>query len=137
VAVLGVLILLVFAVIVIATIARGDDPTQIDLGWFILRSNVAGVFLAGALTLLLGVIGLLVLLSGLRRSRRRRADIRDLRDRAAANEAAAERVRALEAERSGASSGATTVSRRRSRSSDRPREPSEADEPFDGAPRDP
>ncbi len=132
--ILGVLILLVFAGIVIATVARGDDPTLIDLDWFVLRSTVAGVFLAGALTLLLALVGVLVLLAGLRRSRRRRADIKDLRDRAAANAAAAERVRALEAERSGASSGASTVSRRRS--PDSRREQSGADESFDSAPRD-
>lgn len=112
-AVLGVLILLVFAVIVVATIARGDEPTQIDLDWFILRSNVAGVFLAGALTLLLGVVGLLVLLSGLRRSRRRRADIKELRGRAAANTAAAEQVRTLEAEKTGKSSTAAADPQRR------------------------
>jgi hypothetical protein len=132
--ILGVLILLVFAGIVIATVARGDDPTLIDLDWFVLRSTVAGVFLAGALTLLLALVGVLVLLAGLRRSRRRRADIKDLRDRAAANAAAAEQVRALEAERSGASSGEHASSRRRA--PDGRREPGGADESFDSAPRD-
>ena len=132
--ILGVLILLVFAGIVIATVARGDDPTLIDLDWFVLRSTVAGVFLAGALTLLLALVGVLVLLAGLRRSRRRRADIKDLRDRAAANAAAAEQVRALEAERSGASSGEHASSRRRA--PDGRREPGGAEESFDSAPRD-
>lgn len=132
--ILGVLILLVFAGIVIATVARGDDPTLIDLDWFVLRSTVAGVFLAGALTLLLALVGVLVLLAGLRRSRRRRADIKDLRDRAAANAAAAEQVRALEAERSGASSGERASSRRRA--PDGRREPGGSDESFDSAPRD-
>jgi len=132
--ILGVLILLVFAGIVIATVARGDDPTLIDLDWFVLRSTVAGVFLAGALTLLLALVGVLVLLAGLRRSRRRRADIKDLRDRAAANAAAAEQVRALEAERSGASSGEHASSRRRA--PDGRREPGGADESLDSAPRD-
>lgn len=132
--ILGVLILLVFAGIVIATVARGDDPTLIDLDWFVLRSTVAGVFLAGALTLLLALVGVLVLLAGLRRSRRRRADIKDLRDRAAANAAAAEQVRALEAERSGASSGEHASSRRRA--PDGRREPGGADESFDSAPQD-
>ncbi|MEJ7773347.1 MAG: hypothetical protein WKF72_00950 [Nocardioidaceae bacterium] len=132
--ILGVLILLVFAGIVIATVARGDDPTLIDLDWFVLRSTVAGVFLAGALTLLLALVGVLVLLAGLRRSRRRRADIKDLRDRAAANAAAAEQVRALEAERSGASSGEHASSRRRA--PDGRREPGGSDESFDPAPRD-
>ena len=132
--ILGVLILLVFAGIVIATVARGDDPTLIDLDWFVLRSTVAGVFLAGALTLLLALVGVLVLLAGLRRSRRRRADIKDLRDRAAANAAAAEQVRALEAERSGASSGEHASSRRRA--PDGRREPGGTDESFDSAPRD-
>jgi hypothetical protein len=132
--ILGVLILLVFAGIVIATVARGDDPTLIDLDWFVLRSTVAGVFLAGALTLLLALVGVLVLLAGLRRSRRRRADIKDLRDRAAANAAAAEQVRALEAERSGASSGEHASSRRRA--PDGRREPGGADESSDSAPRD-
>jgi len=132
--ILGVLILLVFAGIVIATVARGDDPTLIDLDWFVLRSTVAGVFLAGALTLLLALVGVLVLLAGLRRSRRRRADIKDLRDRAAANAAAAEQVRALEAERSGASSGEHASSRRRA--PEGRREPGGADESSYPAPRD-
>ncbi len=84
--ILGLLILLVVAVVVIATLARGDDPTTIDLEWFVLRSNVSGVFIAGATTLLIGVLGVMVLLAGLRHSRRRRAEIKTLRDRASHSE---------------------------------------------------
>ncbi len=137
--IVGVLILLVFAVIVVATVARGNDPTQVDLGWFVIDSDVTGVFVAGGLTSLLGLIGLAVLLAGLRRSRRRRADLKQLRERAAANAAAAERVRALEAEQSADSSSASkdssSASGLRRRSSDESREPADADESFDTAPR--
>lgn len=131
--ILGILILLVFAVIVIATIARGGDPTQIDLDWFVIRSNVTGVFLAGGVTLLLGVVGLLVLLSGLRRSRRRRAEVRDLRDRAAASTAAAESGRNVETKQSDKSGAASATSG----AMPGRRKPTDNDESFDSAPHEP
>ncbi len=113
--ILGVLILLVCAVIVVATLARGDQPTSIDLEWFEIDSSVAGVFLSGALTLLLGVVGILVLVAGLQRSRRRRANIKELKARADA----ASKSRAEDHTETG---------------QDQP--PRDADESFDTAPRD-
>jgi len=78
---LGLLLLLVVLVIVIVAIARGDDPTRIDLEMFTVRTTFLGVFVAGALTLLIGVLGVMVLLAGMRRSRRRRSELKELRHR--------------------------------------------------------
>ncbi len=122
--ILGVLMLLVCAVIVVATLARGDQPTTIDLEWFEIDSSVAGVFLSGALTLLLGVVGILVLVAGLRRSRRRRADIKELKARADA----ASKSRPDENDPGTGTAGSTQTRH------DHP--PRDADESFDTAPRD-
>ncbi len=110
--ILGLLILLVVAVIVIATLARGDDPTTIDLEWFVVRSNVTGVFIAGAVTLLIGVLGVMVLLAGLRRSRRRRTEMKTLRDRASHSDESARRSKTPETESPQASDSAPTESER-------------------------
>ena len=133
--IVGLLILLVVAAIVIATIARGGDPTSIDLGAFVIRTNFTGVFVAGALTLLLGVLGVMVLLSGLRRSRRRRAEMHELRDRAGAKNTAPASARDSSADETSrstrASQGSPSV-----RPSAPHQGPRDADESFDSAPRD-
>ena len=136
--VLGVLILLTFAVIVVATVARGDEPTTIDLEWFEIDSSVAGVFLAGALTLLLGVVGILVLVAGMRRSRRRRANIKELKARAdAADRARADSSAKSHAEdREAETSTADSARERRETEAGQPPPPRDADESFDTAPRD-
>lgn len=125
--ILGLLLLLVVAVIVIATVARGDDPTAIDLEWFVLRSNVTGVFIAGALTLLVGVLGVMLVLAGLRHRRRRRAEIKALRDRASHSEETARRATSSEANPARANGPAPTAPERQG---------GDADDSFDRAPRD-
>ena len=86
--VLGLLLLVAVAVVSVAAIARGGDNVTIDLGSFEIRTDAAGMFLAGAVALLLAVIGLWLMSRGLKRSRRRRQEIHELRTRAARNEAA-------------------------------------------------
>jgi hypothetical protein len=136
VVIVGLLILLVVAVIVIATVARGGDPTSIDLGAFVIRTSFTGVFVAGALTLLLGLLGVMVLLSGLRRSRRRRAEVHELRDRAGA------KGRSEGGSRKSAPEQATSATRASqgpppAAGTEEPRrQPRDADESFDSAPRD-
>lgn len=132
--IVGLLILLVVAVIVIATIARGTDPTSIDLGAFVIRTNFTGVFVAGALTLLLGVLGVMVLLSGLRQSRRRRAQMHELRDRADAKSTAAAHARDSSADET--SDTTRTHLPPSARADAPPSQPRDADESFDSAPRD-
>jgi len=125
--ILGLLILLVVAVVVIATVARGDDPTSIDLEWFVLRSNVTGVFIAGAVTLLIGVLGVMVLLAGLRRSRRRRNEIKALRDRASRGDEASRRAHSPDSTPARDNDSAAARSERQA---------GNADDSFDSAPRD-
>lgn len=133
-AIVGLLILLVVAIIVIATIARGNDPTSIDLGWFVIRTNLTGVFVAGALTLLLGVLGVMVLLSGLRRNRRRRAEMHELRNRAASKSTTGAPAR----DSSSVEDSDTTRAPQNTSARAKPShaEPRDADESFDSAPRD-
>lgn len=130
--IVGLLILLVVAVIVIATIARGSDPTSIDLGAFVIRTHFTWVFVAGALTLLLGVLGVMVLLAGLRRSRRRRSEMHELRDRAASKSTAARAQNSSADESRGTK---RTDPPPPARSDTPPAEPRDADESFDSAPR--
>ncbi len=132
-AIVGLLILLIVAIIVIATLARGNDPTSIDLGWFVIRTNFTGVFVAGALTLLLGVLGVMVLLSGLRRSRRRRAEMHELRNRAASKSTTGAPARGSSVEDSDTTRAPQNTSARAKPSHAEPRD---ADESFDSAPRD-
>ena len=82
--VLGLLILLLVAVVVLIVLVRGGGPASIDLNTFEIETTVMWVFLAGALTLLLTVLGLVLLTRGLKKMRRRRSEMRELRSRAAA-----------------------------------------------------
>ncbi len=91
----GLLLLLLAVVAIIAAVARGSDPASIDLVWFTVKTNVTGMFVAGALTTLIAVIGLALLMAGLRRDRRRRAQITDLKQRAAGGDSRAAREQAV------------------------------------------
>jgi uncharacterized protein HemY len=112
--VVGVLILLVVAIVSVAAIAGGTQPVQVNAHWFTIRTDVAVVYISGAVALLLAVFGFWILLAGTRRARRRRLELRDLRGRA-------ERGEHRPAERS--APAATS-------------EPGDADTYFDSAPRD-
>ena len=48
---------------------RGGDSVRIDLEWFTVNTNAWAVFAAGALTLLMLVLGFWLLVAGLKRSR--------------------------------------------------------------------
>jgi hypothetical protein len=88
-ALLGFLILVGVTLTIIAIVFRGGDSVRIDLEWFTINTNAWVVFAAGAVTVLLLVLGLWLFVSGMRRRRRKRAELRALRQRADANEAAA------------------------------------------------
>lgn len=142
--VLGILILVLVAVFIVATAVRGDDAAQLDLDWFTIETSVAGVFLAGALTLLIGVVGVALVAVGLKRARRRRSEMHSLRDQAAAKDQEARRARAAEAEARestppAGSRHADPVSdpnAPRSSDLDAPRTSDPHDEHSDSAPRD-
>ena len=96
--VLGLLILVAAAAVTVGAIARGGADVSLDFGSFTVNTDAAGMFLTGAATLLVAVVGLWMLRGGVARSRQRRKEMRELRDRAARNEAAAKRERAAAAD---------------------------------------
>lgn len=79
----GLLLLLLAVLVALAAISKGGDPAQLNLQLFTVKTNVTGVYVAGALTLLVGVLGLWLVLAGIRHDRRRRGQIKDLKKRAA------------------------------------------------------
>ena len=80
--VLGVLLVLLAVVAVVAAVARGGAPAGMDLELFSFNTTVLGIFLAGALTLLLLVMGLSLIATGIARARRRRQEVKELRQQA-------------------------------------------------------
>ena len=71
--VLGLILVLVATGALVAALVGGsNDPAQFDLGLFDVQTNTLGVFLIGAATVLLLVLGLELIRAGLRRASRRR-----------------------------------------------------------------
>lgn len=122
-AVLGLLILIAVAIAVIAAVLRGGDSVRIDLDWFTIKTDAGVVFAAGAVTLLLFFIGLALLRRGLRKSRQRRAEAKELRKRAETAEEEARREREAHA----AAADSTDAQHRAADGSD---------DHFDSTPRD-
>jgi ABC-type nickel/cobalt efflux system permease component RcnA len=89
--ILGLLILLGVAAVTVVALVRGGADVSIDVGSFTVNTDAAGMFIAGAVSLLLAVVGLWLLNRGMKRSRRRRREMHELRDRAARNDAASRR----------------------------------------------
>lgn len=89
--VLALLILLVVVAAAAAAIVRGSEPATLDLQVFDINTNVTGVFIIGAASVLLGVFGTWLLLAGLKRNHRRRAEMHQLRDRAKKNKDSGDR----------------------------------------------
>lgn len=126
--ILGAFVLLVAIVVTVTVIVNGGQSVHINLHWGTLHTNSAAVFVIGAVCLALAVIGLWLLLAGLRGGYRRRKEIRSLRYRAESrerthSESARGEQSATSAEPSGSRAG-TTAS-----------DPS-ADDYFDSAPKD-
>lgn len=90
-ALLGFLILVFVVLVVLVALFRGGDTVRIDVNAFTIESTVGQVFAAGALTLLLLVIGIWMMRRGLQRSRARRAEMQGLKKRAAAGDQAVKR----------------------------------------------
>lgn len=106
--VLGVLVLLAVVAVSVVAIARGGDPVSFKVGSLTFDTDGTGMFLAGAGTLVLAIVGLWLLSKGLAHSRHRRQEMRELRDRAARNDEAARREQgaALDHNDTGADTGA-------------------------------
>lgn len=132
--VLGLLLLIVVVVVAVVAIARGGDPVSFKIGSLTFETDGTGMFLAGAGTLLLAVLGLWLLRRGLARSRERRHEVRELRDRAARNEEAARRERETAAARESAHGGSAPSTSIRSDDSGRHVD-TDPDEHFDSTPR--
>jgi len=78
-AVLGVIILIVVAVVAVTVVAQGGDAVVLELPGFDIDTTAAGVFGVGAGSLLLGVLGVMLLVGGARRGNRRRKEVHRLR----------------------------------------------------------
>jgi hypothetical protein len=124
-AILGLILLVVAAGAVIGVFANGGTDTRLDLGLFHVDTTVAGVFIAGVATLLIAVLGLWLLKAGLARTRRRRQEVKALR-----NQAANQRV----ANRRDAPSTGTPPQPRGAATTERP-PGDDPDQHFDSAPR--
>ena len=78
--VLGLILVLVATGALVAALVGGsNDPAQFDLGLFDVQTNTLGVFLIGAATVLLLVLGLELIRAGLRRASRRRQERKQLK----------------------------------------------------------
>ncbi len=78
-AVLGVILLIVVAVVAVTVIGQGGDPVMLELPGFSIDTTAAGVFGVGAGSSALGLLGLVLLLGGVRRGTKRRKEVRQLR----------------------------------------------------------
>ncbi|MGH9251630.1 MAG: hypothetical protein ACRD0W_19225 [Acidimicrobiales bacterium] len=88
--VIALLLLAVVVVLIVAAVTGRGDLVTIDALNVSIETYVTEVFLAGVLTGLLALAGLVLLRVGLRRSRQRRQEVRELRRQAQATPAAAE-----------------------------------------------
>jgi hypothetical protein len=77
--VLGLILILFSAAALVAAMVGGsNNPANFDLGIFNIETNTLGVFLLGAATVLLFVMGLELTRSGVRRATKRRRDAKQL-----------------------------------------------------------
>ena len=137
--IVGLLVLILVIAVTVVAVARGGDPVTFKVGSLSFDTDGTGMFLAGAGSLLLLVVAFWLLTKGLARSRHRRQEMRELRDRAARNEEAARREAASgQQDRPSADTGQTqpipTTQQTRTDESGRHVE-SDTDDHFDSAPR--
>lgn len=84
--VLGALLLAVAILVTVGVLLRATMETSLDLYWFTIHTTVAVLYVTGLVIMLLAVIGLWLMVRGLRREHRRRKEMQELRDRAARSE---------------------------------------------------
>lgn len=77
--VLGIILVVVSVLFLVAALTGGsNEPASFDLGIFDVETSTLGIFLIGAVTVLLFAMGLELIRSGLRRTARQRRDKKDL-----------------------------------------------------------
>lgn len=130
--VLALLVLVAVAALALGAVVRGGDDVSIDLGSFTVNTDAAGMFLTGAAAMLLAAVGLWLLRRGMKRSRARRHEMHELRDRAKRDDEAARRERATSEERS----YDETDRPRGTTQSDESGRQVDTDDHFDSTPRD-
>jgi uncharacterized protein HemY len=82
---LGIFVLVAVTLVSLVVIFRGNDPVQIDLHYFNVDTSVGFVYIAGAVALALLAFGLSLFWEGLKRSRRRRKETKQLRSQVASS----------------------------------------------------
>ena len=129
----GVVLVVIAVLVVAAVLVDGGESAQLQLGGLKLDTNLIGVFTAGALTVLLAVIGLSLLINGLKRTRRKRAEVNALKARATTREPSTVRATPSRSDRNEPdTAGSSTAGQRRLDEG----EDDGTDEYFESAPRD-
>ncbi len=80
--VLGVLLVVVAVVVSVGIGLRATQAASIDLWWFTVNTTVSVFYFTGLVLMTVAVLGLWLLLRGVRRGYRRRKEMRELRARA-------------------------------------------------------
>ena len=78
----GLVLVLAVVVIAFAVVNAGGDPVRLHLHWFTIGTDGTVLFVAGAASLLVLVLGFWALRVGVRRARSRRREMKELRQRA-------------------------------------------------------
>lgn len=76
--VLGFILLVVCAVVIAAAVYGGQADARLDVGIFAFNVDLSAIFFTGVATALVGVIGLGLMKRGLRVSRERRKELKQL-----------------------------------------------------------
>ena len=129
----GVVLLVIAVLVVAAVLVEGGDSAQLDVGGLKLDTNLTGVFLGGALTVLLAVLGLSLLINGLKRTRRKRAEVNALKARASTKETSTVPANPSSSDRTEPDAAGSSAAGQRRRDND---EDDGTDEYFKSAPRD-
>lgn len=105
---LGIILVLLAAAAILAALFGGTvEPLVFELGAFNVTTNTLTVFVAGALTVLVLVVGLGLIRAGLRRARQRRQEKKEL-NRLASKLEEREATRSTDARTGPEDTGATT-----------------------------
>ncbi|MGZ4494652.1 MAG: hypothetical protein ACXVWU_08135 [Nocardioides sp.] len=108
--VLGLILIVVAALVLLAVIVGGaNDPALIAFGSLKWDTSATWMFVAGALTLLVLIVGLDLLRTGLRRAHQRRKDSKELGRLSKKVRQQEEEKRRLQAERDAAAAHDTTT----------------------------
>ncbi|MEP6525745.1 MAG: hypothetical protein ABJA86_01170 [Nocardioidaceae bacterium] len=96
---LGLILVVVAACLIAAAVLNGSDSAILDFSAFNIHTTVAGVFGAGAASVLALVIGGWFLRKGLAHRRRRRREVKELRKQVGTSERRVEELKESKAEK--------------------------------------